>query len=210
MCMFRGWLLSIVLSFVYKLICVLLQWTQQSPKSSMIMTACFTVLAVGEPLNDEAWLWYHNVVGEGQCTVVDTWWQTGTTLFYSVCVCVFPCVLMCVYVCMHVCACVCTHHCSYMYMYVYIIIVNQNTCVIYLACILTPVYVWAYYAKNDLRIISTVYPNILNYIHVFITRKHVHDVNAYYTHCNINDVSMWFFRAESYFPKLHFQKSKCQ
>lgn len=33
--------------------------------------------AVGEPLNDEAWLWYHNVVGDGRCTVVDTWWQTG-------------------------------------------------------------------------------------------------------------------------------------
>ena len=32
---------------------------------------------MGEPLNDEAWKWYHNVVGEGKCTVVDTWWQTG-------------------------------------------------------------------------------------------------------------------------------------
>ena len=32
---------------------------------------------VGEPLNDEAWLWYNNVVGGGKCTVVDTWWQTG-------------------------------------------------------------------------------------------------------------------------------------
>ena len=36
--------------------------------------------SVGEPLNDEAWLWYHNVVGDGRCTVVDTWWQTGITL----------------------------------------------------------------------------------------------------------------------------------
>ena len=33
--------------------------------------------AAGEPLNDEAWLWYDNVVGEGRGTVVDTWWQTG-------------------------------------------------------------------------------------------------------------------------------------
>ena len=33
---------------------------------------------VGEPLNDEAWWWYHNVVGEGKCTVIDNWWQTGT------------------------------------------------------------------------------------------------------------------------------------
>ena len=32
---------------------------------------------VGEPLNTEAWEWYHRVVGEERCTVVDTWWQTG-------------------------------------------------------------------------------------------------------------------------------------
>ena len=43
-----------------------------------IVHACTYVLcAVGEPLNDEAWLWYHNVVGRGKATVVDTWWQTG-------------------------------------------------------------------------------------------------------------------------------------
>jgi acetyl-CoA synthetase len=33
---------------------------------------------VGEPINPEAWLWYHRVVGEGRCPVVDTWWQTET------------------------------------------------------------------------------------------------------------------------------------
>jgi len=33
---------------------------------------------VGEPINPEAWLWYHNVVGEGRCPIVDTWWQTET------------------------------------------------------------------------------------------------------------------------------------
>ena len=33
---------------------------------------------VGEPINPEAWLWYHNVVGEGRCPVIDTWWQTET------------------------------------------------------------------------------------------------------------------------------------
>ena len=32
---------------------------------------------VGEPLNKEAWQWYHSVVGEKRCTVVDTYWQTG-------------------------------------------------------------------------------------------------------------------------------------
>jgi acetyl-CoA synthetase len=33
---------------------------------------------VGEPINPEAWLWYHRVVGDGRCPVVDTWWQTET------------------------------------------------------------------------------------------------------------------------------------
>ena len=33
---------------------------------------------VGEPINPEAWQWYHEVVGDGRCTVVDTWWQTET------------------------------------------------------------------------------------------------------------------------------------
>ena len=33
---------------------------------------------VGEPINPEAWLWYHKVVGEGRCPIVDTWWQTET------------------------------------------------------------------------------------------------------------------------------------
>ncbi|WP_264663229.1 acetate--CoA ligase [Azospirillum fermentarium] len=34
--------------------------------------------SVGEPINPEAWLWYYNVVGEGRCPIVDTWWQTET------------------------------------------------------------------------------------------------------------------------------------
>jgi len=33
---------------------------------------------VGEPINPEAWNWYNNVVGEGRCPIVDTWWQTET------------------------------------------------------------------------------------------------------------------------------------
>ena len=33
---------------------------------------------VGEPINPEAWRWYHRVVGDGRCPVVDTWWQTET------------------------------------------------------------------------------------------------------------------------------------
>ncbi|MGH8765632.1 MAG: acetate--CoA ligase, partial [Burkholderiales bacterium] len=34
--------------------------------------------SVGEPINPEAWLWYHRVIGEGRCPIVDTWWQTET------------------------------------------------------------------------------------------------------------------------------------
>jgi len=34
--------------------------------------------SVGEPINSEAWNWYHSVVGEGRCPIVDTWWQTET------------------------------------------------------------------------------------------------------------------------------------
>jgi acetyl-CoA synthetase len=33
---------------------------------------------VGEPINPEAWEWYHRVVGESRCPIVDTWWQTET------------------------------------------------------------------------------------------------------------------------------------
>jgi acetyl-CoA synthetase len=34
--------------------------------------------SVGEPINPEAWEWYHDIVGEGRCPIVDTWWQTET------------------------------------------------------------------------------------------------------------------------------------
>jgi acetyl-CoA synthetase len=34
--------------------------------------------SVGEPINPEAWEWYHAIVGEGRCPIVDTWWQTET------------------------------------------------------------------------------------------------------------------------------------
>ena len=37
-----------------------------------------TLGSVGEPINPEAWMWYHDVVGEGRCPIVDTWWQTET------------------------------------------------------------------------------------------------------------------------------------
>ena len=34
--------------------------------------------SVGEPINPEAWRWYHRVIGNGECPIVDTWWQTET------------------------------------------------------------------------------------------------------------------------------------
>jgi acetyl-CoA synthetase len=34
--------------------------------------------SVGEPINPEAWIWYHEVIGGGRCPIVDTWWQTET------------------------------------------------------------------------------------------------------------------------------------
>lgn len=33
---------------------------------------------VGEPINPEAWMWYHQIIGKGKCPIVDTWWQTET------------------------------------------------------------------------------------------------------------------------------------
>jgi acetyl-CoA synthetase len=34
--------------------------------------------SVGEPINPEAWMWYHKMIGGGRCPIVDTWWQTET------------------------------------------------------------------------------------------------------------------------------------
>jgi len=37
--------------------------------------------SVGEPINPEAWKWYHRVIGKGNCPIMDTWWQTETGMF---------------------------------------------------------------------------------------------------------------------------------
>jgi acetyl-CoA synthetase len=42
------------------------------------MPSLRTLGSVGEPINPEAWLWYHRHVGKGRCEIVDTWWQTET------------------------------------------------------------------------------------------------------------------------------------
>ncbi|MFG0635378.1 acetate--CoA ligase [Acinetobacter soli] len=48
-------------------------YVRESDRSSLRLLG-----TVGEPINPEAWSWYYNVVGEGRCPVVDTWWQTET------------------------------------------------------------------------------------------------------------------------------------
>ena len=42
------------------------------------LTSLKVLGTVGEPINPEAWMWYHDVIGGGQCPIVDTWWQTET------------------------------------------------------------------------------------------------------------------------------------
>ena len=42
------------------------------------MSSLRLIGSVGEPINPEAWLWYHKHVGKGRCEIVDTWWQTET------------------------------------------------------------------------------------------------------------------------------------
>jgi acetyl-CoA synthetase len=48
-------------------------FVQQYDRSSLRVLG-----TVGEPINPAAWEWYHRVVGEGRCNIVDTWWQTET------------------------------------------------------------------------------------------------------------------------------------
>jgi acetyl-CoA synthetase len=49
------------------------EWVRKHKRTSLRILG-----SVGEPINPEVWLWYHDVVGEGRCAVVDTWWQTET------------------------------------------------------------------------------------------------------------------------------------
>lgn len=48
-------------------------WPDQYDLSSLRLLG-----SVGEPINPEAWMWYHAVVGKSQCPIIDTWWQTET------------------------------------------------------------------------------------------------------------------------------------
>ncbi|NBV86610.1 MAG: acetate--CoA ligase, partial [Verrucomicrobia bacterium] len=49
------------------------QWIKKHDLSSLRLLG-----SVGEPINPEAWMWYHTVIGGGRCPIVDTWWQTET------------------------------------------------------------------------------------------------------------------------------------
>ena len=49
-----------------------------APVKAAARTSLRLLGTVGEPINPEAWNWYHNVVGERRCPIVDTWWQTET------------------------------------------------------------------------------------------------------------------------------------
>merc|ERR1711907_203019 len=48
-------------------------WVKEHKRTSLRLLG-----SVGEPINPEAWLWYHEVVGNKNCPIVDTWWQTET------------------------------------------------------------------------------------------------------------------------------------
>jgi acetyl-CoA synthetase len=54
-----------------------MKWGAQHPKRHDLSTLRL-LGSVGEPINPEAWMWYHEHVGGGRCPIVDTWWQTET------------------------------------------------------------------------------------------------------------------------------------
>ena len=54
-----------------------MKWGTAWPKKRTL-TSLRLLGSVGEPINPEAWVWYHEVIGGGNCPIVDTWWQTET------------------------------------------------------------------------------------------------------------------------------------
>jgi len=54
-----------------------MKWGTQWPASKNL-TSLRLLGSVGEPINPEAWMWYHEHIGGGRCPIVDTWWQTET------------------------------------------------------------------------------------------------------------------------------------
>ena len=54
-----------------------MKWGTEHPKRHDLSTLRL-LGSVGEPINPEAWMWYHEHIGAGRCPIVDTWWQTET------------------------------------------------------------------------------------------------------------------------------------
>ncbi len=54
-----------------------MRWGDEFPKKHDLSTLRL-LGSVGEPINPEAWMWYHRIIGQGRCPIVDTWWQTET------------------------------------------------------------------------------------------------------------------------------------
>jgi acetyl-CoA synthetase len=54
-----------------------IKWGEQYPLKHNL-SSLRLLGTVGEPINPEAWMWYHEVIGKGKCPIVDTWWQTET------------------------------------------------------------------------------------------------------------------------------------
>ncbi len=54
-----------------------MKWGDEHPKRHDL-SSLKLLGSVGEPINPEAWIWYHEVIGGGRCPIVDTWWQTET------------------------------------------------------------------------------------------------------------------------------------
>ncbi|MEO8647726.1 MAG: acetate--CoA ligase [Acidobacteriota bacterium] len=54
-----------------------IKWGEQYPLKHDL-SSLRLLGTVGEPINPEAWMWYHHVIGKGKCPIVDTWWQTET------------------------------------------------------------------------------------------------------------------------------------
>jgi len=54
-----------------------IKWGEQYP-AKHDLSSLRLLGTVGEPINPEAWMWYHEVIGKGKCPIVDTWWQTET------------------------------------------------------------------------------------------------------------------------------------
>jgi len=54
-----------------------MKWGEQFPRR-YDLSSLRLLGTVGEPINPEAWMWYHKIIGAGRCPIVDTWWQTET------------------------------------------------------------------------------------------------------------------------------------